>query len=104
MVRTIALVLILGTVEFLGAPYVSAQGETTSAVVGQVTDPSRAAVPGASVTITSRDTGLTRTANTDGEGRFSFPQLKPETYSVKVEAQGFDPQQNQNVFSGLGEK
>src|ERR1700728_4876346 len=81
-----------------------AQGETTSAIVGQVTDATNAAIPGATVTITNRETALQRTAKTDDEGRFNFPQLKPGTYSVKVEAEGFDPRQNDNVLSGLGQK
>ena len=65
-----------------------AQGETTSAIVGQVTDTSSAVVPGATVTITNRDTGLERSLKTDDTGRFNFPQLKPGTYLVKAEAQG----------------
>ena len=81
-----------------------AQGETTSAIVGQVRDTTNAVVPGATVTITNRETGLRRSAKTDDAGRFNFPQLKPGTYSVKVEAQGFEPQQNDNVVSGLGQK
>jgi len=80
------------------------QGETTSAINGQVTDASNAAVPAANVTITNRETGLRRFVKTDEEGRFNFPQLNPGTYSVRVEADGFDPQQNDNVFSGLGQK
>ena len=36
------------------------QGETTSAIVGQVTDATDAAIPGATVTITNRETGLQR--------------------------------------------
>ncbi|HYL63303.1 MAG TPA: carboxypeptidase regulatory-like domain-containing protein [Candidatus Methylomirabilis sp.] len=80
------------------------QGETTSAIVGQVTDATNSAIPGANVTITNRETGLQRSAKTDDEGRFNFPQLKPGTYSVKVEAGGFDSQQNDKVFSGLGQK
>src|SRR5271156_5736528 len=81
-----------------------AQGETTSAIVGQVTDATSAAIPGATVTITNREIGLQRSAKTDDEGRFNFPQLKPGTYSVRVEAEGFDPRQNDSVFSGLGQK
>jgi hypothetical protein len=81
-----------------------AQGETTSAIVGQVRDTTDAVVPGAAVTITNHETGLKRSARTDDTGRFSFPQLKPGTYSVRVEAQGFDPGQNDNVISGLGQK
>lgn len=33
-----------------------AQGETTSAIVGQVTDATNAAIPGATITITNRET------------------------------------------------
>lgn len=82
----------------------SGQGETTSAIEGQVTDATSAAIPGATVTITNRDTGLQRSLRTDDQGHFNFPQLKPGTYSVKVQAEGFDPQQNDNVFAGLGQK
>src|SRR5580693_8198332 len=81
-----------------------AQGETTSAIVGQVSDASGAAVPGATVTIDNTETGLQRTATTDDSGRFNFTQLKPGTYIVRVEAQGFDPQQNESVTAGLGQK
>ena len=81
-----------------------AQGETTSAIVGQVSDASGAAVPGASVTITSQETGLKRSATTDSSGRFNFAQLKPGSYSVKVEAVGFTSQQNEGVSAGLGQK
>jgi len=81
-----------------------AQGETTSAIVGQIRDTTNAVVPGATVTIASPETGLRRSAKTDGAGRFNFPQLKPGAYSVKAEAPGFEPQQKDNVVSGLGQK
>src|SRR3984893_4762929 len=80
------------------------QGETTSAIAGQVRDASGAAVPGAAVTIADRETRLKRSARTDESGRFNFPQLKPGTYCVKVEAEGFEPQQNDAVSSALGQK
>jgi len=80
------------------------QGETTSAIVGEVRDATNAVVPGATVTVTNHETGLKRNAQTDNAGRFNFPQLKPGTYSVRVEARGFDPRQNDNVVSGLGQK
>ncbi len=80
------------------------QGETTSAIVGQTTDATGAVVPGATVTIISHDTGSRRSAKTDDAGRFNFPQLKPGAYGVRIEAQGFEPQEADNVFSGLGQK
>ncbi len=79
-----------------------AQGETTSAIVGSVTDPTGAGIPGATVTITSIENGLKRSVKTDDSGRFSFPQLKPGTYSVKAEADRFEAQQNNSVSAGLG--
>src|SRR5690242_10205953 len=82
----------------------AAQGETTSAVVGQVTDATKAVLPGATVTIINRNTGLQRSARTDAQGRFNFPQLLPGLYSVRVAATGFAPQQNDTVFAGLGQK
>ena len=81
-----------------------AQGETTSAIVGQVIDATHATVPGAKVIIMNRETGLTRAVQTDAAGRFNFPQLKPGTYSVRVQMDGFEPQLVDNVISGLGEK
>src|SRR6202453_4612287 len=83
---------------------VLAQGETTSAIVGDVQDPANAAVPDARVTITSQETGLKRETTTDDSGRFNFPQLKPGIYSVKVEAPGFESQQNDAVQAALGQK
>lgn len=81
-----------------------AQGETTSAIVGTVADPSGAAVEGATVTVISADTGAKRSATTDNAGRFSFPQLKPGSYTVKVEAANFELQTTTSVLAGLGQK
>ena len=82
----------------------AAQGETTSAIVGQVSDATGAAVPHADVTAVNKDTGLRRNGKTDNEGYFNFPQLKPGVYSVKVEAEGFEWQQNDAVTAALGQK
>jgi hypothetical protein len=104
MGRTVLPSLLLVSAALSGSPKALPQGETTSAIVGQVTDATNSAIPGALVAITNRETGLQRSAKTDDEGRFSFPQLKPGSYSVKVAAAGFDQQENDNVLSGLGQK
>ena len=98
----LSLVISVAVFQFLSPVALFAQGETTSAIVGQVSDASGAAMPGATVTITNQETGLKRAAKTDDSGRFNFPQLKPGTYSVKVEAAGFEPQQNDAVSSAPG--
>jgi len=104
VVRQANFALVVLTVACLLPAKALAQGETTSAIVGQVRDTSDAVLPGATVTITNHETGLKRSAQTDDAGRFNFPQLKPGTYSVRADAQGFDPGQNDNVISGLGQK
>ena len=85
-------------------PSLRAQGETTSAIIGSITDPSGAAIAGAKVTVANRDNGSLRSVKSDEAGRFNFPQLKPGPYSVKVEADRFEAQQNNSVFAGLGQK
>jgi len=61
-------------------------------------------LPGAAITILNTETGLKRTATTDDAGRFSFTQLKPGSYTLKVEAAGFEAQTAPSVFAGLGQK
>src|SRR6202140_3619282 len=104
MARVVQFAFIMLTVACLAPVKALAQGETTSAIVGQVRDATNAVVAGAIVTITNSETGLRRRAKTDGPGRFNFPQLKPGIYSVKVEASGFELRQNNNVVSALGQK
>jgi hypothetical protein len=100
----LSIIVSVGLFYFLLPEVTFSQGETTSAIIGQVSDASGAALPGATVTVTNTDTALKRSASTDESGRFNFPQLKPGTYTVRVEAQGFDPQQNEAVSSGLGQR
>jgi hypothetical protein len=84
--------------------FAQGQGETTSAIAGSVIDPAGAAIPGATVTATNVENGLKRSVKTGDDGRFSFPQLKPGRYSVKAEADRFEPQQNNSVSAQLGQK
>ena len=102
--KVLSILFLLDRLSFSCPQVGFSQGETTSAIIGQVSDASGAAVPGATVTIHNTETGLQRTATTDDSGRFNFTQLKPGTYTVRVEAQGFDPQQNDAVTAGLGQK
>jgi len=78
------------------------QGETTSAIAGQVTDQTGAAIRGASVSIANVDNGLKRSVETDDTGRFNFPQLTPGTYAVQASASGFERRRIQSVSAALG--
>ena len=48
--------------------FAQGQGETTSAIVGSVTDPTGAAISGATVTVTNVENGLKRSVKTDDAG------------------------------------
>jgi outer membrane receptor protein involved in Fe transport len=58
-------------------------------VVGTVSDPSGAVIPGATVTLTSKQIGVNRTDKTDDGGRYSFVNVLPGNYDVSVGATGF---------------
>jgi hypothetical protein len=78
-VRIISLVLLMSTGFF--------EAQTTNgSIQGTVTDPSGAAVAGATVTERNLGTGLSQSTTTTGAGIYSLPNLPPGRYSVTVEA------------------
>lgn len=58
-------------------------------IIGTVTDPAGAVVPGAKVTITSEERGTVASAVTNESGNFTQTHLQVGTYRVEVEAAGF---------------
>jgi len=58
-------------------------------IVGTVEDPTGAVVPSATVTLTSNDTAAIRETKADEQGRYSFVNVLPGTYSMAVSATGF---------------
>ena len=66
-------------------------------IFGTVTDPSGAAVPNAKVTITDVAKGTSITTTTNATGNYTVTHLIPDSYSVKVEAQGFKTATQQPV-------
>ena len=73
------------------APAARLQGQavTTSQVSGVVKDPSGAAVPGATVTMTRTSTGASRTVTTSSNGTYIISNLSVGTYELKVTKAGF---------------
>jgi len=64
-------------------------GQITGSLRGVVIDSSGAAIPGATVTLTSLETGEVRQMRTDPEGNFAFHLLRIGFYEIKAEAGGF---------------
>src|SRR5947209_14220617 len=73
------------------SPAVKAQ-EATGRIIGTVTDPKGAVIPGAKVTATNVSnltTQVTREALTDNDGNYQIPSLPIGTYRVSIERTGF---------------
>ncbi len=66
-----------------------ASGQTFGSITGEVRDPSGAIMPNAPVTATNVATNVARATSTNESGVYSFPDLIPATYQVKVSAPGF---------------
>jgi hypothetical protein len=79
-----------------------AQGETTSALSGRVTDRTGSPIARANVILVGADNGIKRTSDTDNGGQFGFPQLKPGVYTVKVTSPGFAEQRSKPISATLG--
>src|SRR6478672_10818300 len=81
------------------------QAQTTSASVsGLVQDSSGALLPGVTVTLTSKTQGNVLTAVSDEGGRFVFPIVRPDTYSLQVALQGFKTLERTNVVVSANDK
>ncbi|MBV9300812.1 MAG: TonB-dependent receptor [Acidobacteriaceae bacterium] len=63
--------------------------DPTGIIEGQITDPSAASVPGASVTATNNSTGIVATERSAQDGTFHFSSLPVGEYNLHVTAQGF---------------
>ena len=62
---------------------------TTSRVVGTVTDPTGAIIPGAQVTLTNENTAVSFTTTTTQTGTYVFEAVQVGTYRIDITAAGF---------------
>lgn len=70
-------------------PSFQASAQTFGTVQGTVTDPSNAVIPGATVRIHNPVSGFSRSAVTDGEGKFSIPNVPFNPYHLTVAGKRF---------------
>ena len=96
--RSILLFALLGTI----AASPAAAQQTESRISGKILDQSKGALPGVTVTVTSKATGAVRTDITDGEGSYTVTNLGPGAYTVSAELSGFSPRIREVVL-GVGQ-
>lgn len=99
LVRRIRSLVGIALVALLALANASSLGaQTTSgSVSGTVQDAQGGVLPGVSVTLSSRTQGTSQTTVTDGEGRFVFPVVRPDTYSLQFALEGFKTLERTNL-------
>ena len=78
------------------APFLPAQ-EFRASIIGQITDPSGAPIPNATIMAVQQGTNRIFTATTNTSGVYSIDFVQPGQYKVTVEAQGFNKEAYPNV-------
>lgn len=99
--RCLPVLLVLAVMPLLTAPTAAAQ-QQLGAIQGTVTDASGAVVPGATISVTHGDTGVTRTTVSNEAGVYRMPSVEPGRYRVAVELQGFRPAVQTDVIVSVG--
>jgi hypothetical protein len=72
-------------------------------ITGAITDPQGAAIPSAKITIKNDATGVSYDTVATDTGSFTRPALNPGTYTVTVEAAGFQKSQQGNIILTPGQ-
>jgi hypothetical protein len=76
--------------------------ETTGGIQGTVKDGSGAVVPRATITVTTPTMVGTKVIESDGSGYYRFSNLPPGTYTIKVEAKGFETLKRDGLVLEVG--
>jgi hypothetical protein len=77
---------------------------TTADILGTVTDPTGAVVPGANITLINLGTNETRTGQSNGSGDYSFTLLPVGHYSITVKAGGFQASITKDLAVEAGDR
>ena len=80
-----------------------AQGVTTGAIGGKVTDEQGAGVPGVQVSAVNRANGFSSTVTSRVDGRYLIPNLEVGTYDLTFRRIGFDPIRRRDIIVALSQ-
>ncbi len=86
----------------LFAAAAAAAAQTGAAIGGTISDDQGGALPGASLTLRNTDTGVIRTAVSDGAGAYRFAALPPGKYDLVVTLDGFGTSQLKDQMLTVG--
>ena len=80
-----------------------AQGVTTGAIGGKVTDEQGAGIPGVQVSAVNRANGFSSTVTSRADGRYLIPNLEVGTYDLTFRRIGFDPIRRRDIIVALSQ-
>src|SRR5947208_4108642 len=101
MMRKLSAAAILFVVVFLPNTF----AQTTNATLGgTVSDPTRALIPGVTVTATNTQTRIVNTSVTNETGAYQFASLQTGIYKVTAELPGFQTQVYNDVTLGVSQQ
>jgi Carboxypeptidase regulatory-like domain/TonB dependent receptor len=93
----------LMTLLMLGTPATLAQ-VSTAVLLGGVQDQSGAAIVGATITLTSTDTGISTSTTSGSDGTYVFPQVAVGRYSLEVTMAGFRRVEQTGIVLNVNQK
>src|ERR1017187_10198537 len=73
-------------------------------IVGTVTDPSGAAVPNATITVTNVETGQVRNLTSSSDGQFVAPDLHIGRYTVRAQGAGFKVVEQTDIVLSVSDR
>lgn len=102
--KNLSRVILAVSVLFAFAIPLFAQGSYRAQIRGAVADTSGAVVRGAQVTIIETGTNIATSSRTNDKGEYFFTGLRPSTYSLKVEVQGFRPEEKTGIVLAVDQE
>src|SRR5215469_2066188 len=99
--RILIPVCLVAILSILGLP--SLAQEQFGAIAGVVRDPSKAVLPGVTVTVTNQATNRSLTMTSRGDGSYTIPNIEPGRYSTVFEKFGFTRSEVPDVLVVVGQ-
>src|SRR5436190_17500911 len=101
--RQICRLLTIVLVQLAFFSLAQAQDLDTVTITGKVADQNGAVIPGATIVVTLVKTGVSRTINSDDQGRYRLIQMEPGVYTLRVSSAGFATQEKTDLTTVAGQ-
>jgi iron complex outermembrane receptor protein len=77
--------------------------QSSASLTGTVLDPNGIPLPGAAVSVRNEGTGAVQKMTSDGQGKYAFANLPLGSYTIQVDASGFNSSKRSGVQIASGQ-